>query len=54
MTAYLMKRTGKLLFPHLPRDQRKHQMSIIMLVLATSLSVASACSVVMWMTAGRH
>jgi hypothetical protein len=48
----LKKRTGKLLFPHLARDQRKHQMLIIMLVLANGLSAAG--SLVMWMTSGRH
>jgi hypothetical protein len=37
MTEYLVKRTGKLLFPHLARDQRKHRLSIIMLVLLTSV-----------------
>ena len=52
MTKYLVNRTGKLLFPHLARDQRKHQMLIILLVLATSFS--AACSLVMWMTSGRH
>ncbi|MGA2180867.1 MAG: hypothetical protein ABSH15_14970 [Verrucomicrobiota bacterium] len=52
MTKYLVNRTGKLLFPHLARDQRKHQMFIILLVLATSFS--AACSLVMWMTSGRH
>ena len=50
--TYIMKRTGKLLFPHLARDQRKHQMFIIMLVLATSLS--AACSLAMWMSSYRH
>ncbi|MGO8837080.1 MAG: hypothetical protein ACLQAH_01005 [Limisphaerales bacterium] len=52
MTEYIVKRTGKLLFPHLPRDQRKHQMFIIMLVLMTSLFATG--SLVMWMTSGRH
>ena len=52
MTKYLVNRTGKLLFPHLARDQRKHQMFIILLVLATSFS--AACSLVMWMTSGRN
>ena len=52
MTGYLVKRTGKLLFPHLARDQRNHQMQIILLILATSLSAAG--SLVMWMMSGRH
>ena len=52
MTEYIVYRTGKLLFPHLARDQRKHQMSIILLVMVTSFSVA--CSLVMWMLSGRH
>jgi len=52
MTEYLVQRTGKLLFPHLARDQRKHQMFIIMLVMATSLCAVG--SLVMWMTSGHH
>jgi hypothetical protein len=52
MTEYLVQRTGKLLFPHLARDQRKHQMFIIMLVMAASLCTVG--SLVMWMTSGRH
>ncbi len=52
MTEYLLKRTGKLLFPHLARDQRKHQMSIILLVLVASLSAAG--SLVVWMASYRH
>ncbi len=52
MTEYIVYRTGKLLFPHLARDQRKHQMTVIMLVLVASLS--AACPLVMWMLSGRH
>ncbi len=52
MTEFIVKRTGKLLFPHLARDQRKHQMFIVFLVLMTSLF--ATCSLVMWMTSGRH
>jgi hypothetical protein len=52
MTEYIVKRTGKLLFPHLARDQRKHQMFIIMLVMTASLFAAG--SLVMWMASGRH
>ena len=51
MTAHLMKRTGKLLFPHLARDQRKHKMQVILLVLGTSLSVTFA--LVKWMKSGQ-
>lgn len=47
MTAYLVKRTGKLLFPHLARDQRKNQMSTITLVLMFSLVVAGTLATVM-------
>lgn len=52
MTDFIIKRTGKILFPHLPRDQRKHQMFIVMLVIMTSVFTAS--SLIMWMTSGRH
>jgi hypothetical protein len=52
MTEYIVRRTGKLLFPHLARDQRKHLLSTILLVLVASLSAAG--SLVMWMTSGRH
>jgi len=54
MTEYLMKHTGKLLFPHLARDQRKQKMTIILLVLGTSLSVAYVMAMLMWMKSGRH
>jgi len=52
MTNFINRRVGKLLFPHLSRDQRRHQMFIILLVLAVSLSASG--SLVMWMTSGRH
>ena len=52
MTSYIVRHTGKLLFPHLARDQRKHLMSTILLVLVTSFSAVA--SLVMWMTSGRH
>jgi len=32
MTEFIAKRTGKLLFPHLPRDLRRHQLSKLMLI----------------------
>ena len=35
MTEFIVKRTGKLLFPHLPRDLRRHQLSKFMLILLT-------------------
>jgi len=35
MTEFIVKRTGKLLFPHLPRDLRRLQLSRLMLILAT-------------------
>ncbi|MGA2788194.1 MAG: hypothetical protein ABSF60_11770 [Verrucomicrobiota bacterium] len=47
MTGYLVRRTGKLLFPHLARDQRKQKMTIILLVLGTSLSVAYVMAMLM-------
>jgi len=52
MTHHINRRVGKLLFPHLARDQRNHQLSIMLLVLAAS-SFATA-SLIMWMTSGRH
>jgi hypothetical protein len=38
---------GKLLFPHLARDQRKNQMSIIVLVLMVSLVAVGTMAMVM-------
>jgi hypothetical protein len=52
MTGYLVKRTGKMLFPHLARDQRDHHLQIILLIFMTSL--CGAGSLVMWMMSGRH
>ena len=52
MTEYIVNRTGKLLFPHLARDQRKHKMFVILLVLGTSLSAAYL--LVKWMKSGRY
>jgi hypothetical protein len=52
MAEYLLKRTGKLLFPHLARDQRKHRMRIILLVLGTTCS--GAYLMVTLMMSGRH
>jgi len=40
MTHYLVRRVGKLLFPHLARDQRNQKMSVILWVLGTSFAVA--------------
>ena len=52
MTEYIVNRTGKLLFPHLARDQRKHKMQVILLVLGTSLS--ATYMLVKWMKSGRY
>jgi len=52
MTEYLVRRTGKLLFPHLARDQRNQRLSRILLVVITSLSAAGG--LVMWMASYRH
>jgi hypothetical protein len=52
MTEYIVNRTGKLLFPHLARDQRKQRMFIILLVLGTGLS--TAYMLVKWMKSGRY
>jgi len=54
MTHYLVRRMGKLLFPHLPRDQRKQKMSTILLVLGTSLFIACVMAKLMWMKSGGH
>jgi len=35
MTEFIVKRTGKMLFPHLPRDLRRHQLSKLMLIFWT-------------------
>ncbi len=35
MTELIVKRTGKLLFPHLPRELRRHHLSRLMLVFWT-------------------
>ena len=47
MTEYILYRTGKLLFPRLARDQRKHKMNVILLVLGTSLSGAYVMAMLM-------
>ena len=52
MTKFIVRRTGKLLFPHLARDQRKNMMLTIMLVLVASFSAAG--SLIVWMTSYRH
>lgn len=44
MTEYFVKRTGKLLFPYLARDQRKRRMRIILLVFAAALFSAGGLS----------
>jgi len=33
MTEFIVKRTGKMLFPQLPRDLRRHQLSKLMVML---------------------
>ena len=35
MTEFIVKRTGKLLFPHLPRELRRHHLSRLVLVFWT-------------------
>jgi len=51
--THLRFRLGKVLFPHLPRDQRKHQMATIRLVLMFSLLLAVTVATVIIKT-GRH
>jgi hypothetical protein len=52
MTEIIIRRTGKLLFPHLARDQRNRRLSRIALVLLTSFS--GAAGLIMWMASYRH
>ena len=52
MTEYIVRRTGKMLFPHLARDQRNRLLLVIFLVLTTSFVAASG--LIMWMTSYRH
>ncbi|HLX96188.1 MAG TPA: hypothetical protein VKU37_10640 [Verrucomicrobiae bacterium] len=47
MTEYFVKRTSKLLFPSLARDERKRLMRNILLVVAACLVSAGGLSV--WM-----
>ena len=44
MTEYLVKRTSKLLFPGLARDQRKRRLRMILLVAAACLFTAGMLS----------
>jgi len=44
MTEYLVKRTSKLLFPGLARDQRKRRLRMILLVAAACLFTTSMLS----------
>jgi hypothetical protein len=46
MTTYLSKNVGKMLFPHLSREQRKQMLSRIVFVLTASLFITA--SLVMW------
>jgi len=52
MTEFIVKRTGKLLFPNLPSDLRRHQLSKIMLIFWTI--VVGNATLVLWMMSGRH
>ena len=47
MTEFIVKRTGKLLYPHLPRDLRRHQLSKLMLIFWTI--VFGNATLVLWM-----
>jgi hypothetical protein len=47
MTTYLSKSVGKILFPHLARDQRKQLLSRIILILLASCFITAG--LVMWM-----
>ena len=52
MSEYLVRRVGKMLFPHLARDQRRHLLFIMFLVMMTSVSTCYL--LVSWMMSGRH
>jgi len=52
MTEFIVKRTGKLLFPHLPRDLRRHQFSRLMLIFWTI--VFGNATLVLWMMHAWH
>jgi hypothetical protein len=54
MTQYLSKRVGKMIFPHLARDQRKHQMDTLLVVLTVSLAVAGTVAFVVFCMGTRH
>ena len=47
MPHQFSKRLGKLLFPHLPKDQRKQQLTNIALVILFSLTVAGTIALIM-------
>ncbi|MGD0253261.1 MAG: hypothetical protein ABSC01_11255 [Verrucomicrobiota bacterium] len=50
MTEFIVKRTGKLLYPHLPRQLRRHQLSRLMLIFLTI--VFGDATLVLWMMHG--
>ena len=52
MTWYLAKNVGKWLFPHLALDQRRHQLCVILLVLAAIASSTGA--LLLWMMLGSY
>ena len=43
-----------MLFPHLARDQRKHQMDTLMVVLTVSLTVAGTIALLLVRLGTRH
>ena len=50
MTEFIVKRTGKLLFPQLPHDLRRHRLSKLMLIFWTV--VFGNATMVLWMMHG--
>lgn len=48
MTYYLSSRLGKLLFPHLPRDQRQSRLSTIVATVIVSVIVAGTVAALMF------
>ena len=48
MTHFLSRRVGKLLFPWLPRDQRKQQMSILILIMLVCLFGTGTMAILMF------
>lgn len=49
----MLRRLSKLLFPHLPPDQRKRRMDTLVMVAMVAGIIATVIAVVMFRVAGR-